>query len=105
MIRRPPRSTLFPYTTLFRSIRFRGQTLHPGAQVRGVELSVEALLERLLSRELRGGKTECGGFAGSGCEWRGRREQARGDEEPRSAHPEPPRALLHVTQSPFVPLW
>src|SRR2546429_2573050 len=24
MIRRPPRSTLFPYTTLFRSIRFRG---------------------------------------------------------------------------------
>src|SRR3712207_9098519 len=24
MIRRPPRSTLFPYTTLFRSIYFRG---------------------------------------------------------------------------------
>src|SRR5206468_9917774 len=24
MIRRPPRSTLFPYTTLFRSITFRG---------------------------------------------------------------------------------
>src|SRR5437588_7843165 len=24
MIRRPPRSTLFPYTTLFRSFRFRG---------------------------------------------------------------------------------
>src|SRR3712207_7092538 len=24
MIRRPPRSTLFPYTTLFRSCRFRG---------------------------------------------------------------------------------
>ena len=23
MIRRPPRSTLFPYTTLFRSIKFR----------------------------------------------------------------------------------
>src|SRR5260221_8483666 len=28
MIRRPPRSTLFPYTTLFRSQR----TLHPAAQ-------------------------------------------------------------------------
>src|SRR5438132_2319533 len=27
MIRRPPRSTLFPYTTLFRSRRFRGLTL------------------------------------------------------------------------------
>src|SRR3712207_6885628 len=25
MIRRPPRSTLFPYTTLFRSHRFRGE--------------------------------------------------------------------------------
>src|SRR5256885_15298444 len=30
MIRRPPRSTLFPYTTLFRSIR-----LHASIQVRG----------------------------------------------------------------------
>src|SRR2546429_8130177 len=26
MIRRPPRSTLFPYTTLFRSLRFRPRT-------------------------------------------------------------------------------
>src|SRR2546430_7686052 len=26
MIRRPPRSTLFPYTTLFRSARLRGDT-------------------------------------------------------------------------------
>src|SRR5256885_12815619 len=25
MIRRPPRSTLFPYTTLFRSVRHRGR--------------------------------------------------------------------------------
>src|SRR3989475_7585878 len=32
MIRRPPRSTLFPYTTLFRSecFCFRQQTLAPG---------------------------------------------------------------------------
>src|SRR3712207_8911732 len=27
MIRRPPRSTLFPYTTLFRSLPVRGQSL------------------------------------------------------------------------------
>src|SRR5438034_3840805 len=27
MIRRPPRSTLFPYTTLFRSLRQRGRVL------------------------------------------------------------------------------
>src|SRR5438477_7532206 len=30
MLRRPPRSTLFPYTTLFRSIRSAGKTLSPG---------------------------------------------------------------------------
>src|SRR5688572_32332677 len=28
MIRRPPRSTLFPYTTLFRSIKFRKSRSH-----------------------------------------------------------------------------
>src|SRR5258707_8536483 len=31
MIRRPPRSTLFPYTTLFRSAQLRGGTLLPDA--------------------------------------------------------------------------
>src|SRR2546425_3783650 len=29
MIRRPPRSTLFPYTTLFRSLRLRGGDRQP----------------------------------------------------------------------------
>src|SRR2546427_6975963 len=28
MIRRPPRSTLFPYTTLFRSLRYLGEAQH-----------------------------------------------------------------------------
>src|ERR1039457_6031009 len=37
MIRRPPRSTLFPYTTLFRSIRFHADHLRGGETVaRGV---------------------------------------------------------------------
>src|SRR2546427_8834984 len=31
MIRRPPRSTLFPYTTLFRSCRTRVEKAHEGA--------------------------------------------------------------------------
>src|SRR5438876_4391584 len=31
MIRRPPRSTLFPYTTLFRSGRHTGSVLYPPA--------------------------------------------------------------------------
>src|SRR3712207_7371153 len=39
MIRRPPRSTLFPYTTLFRSRLYRGlrrqQPLHPRLSDRG----------------------------------------------------------------------
>src|SRR2546430_17723052 len=41
MIRRPPRSTLFPYTTLFRS-RGTGR-----ARALGVQLSAQALLERI----------------------------------------------------------
>src|SRR2546426_6494640 len=32
MIRRPPRSTLFPYTTLFRSLRVIGQLTLPAQQ-------------------------------------------------------------------------
>src|SRR5260370_10600640 len=37
MIRRPPRSTLFPYTTLFRSTQgvAHHKTLHPGPHHRG----------------------------------------------------------------------
>src|SRR5258708_27448852 len=54
MIRRPPRSTLFPYTTLFRSIRrgaiawclVRGKPDHPVA----VQVLMEAGLQRFQSR-------------------------------------------------------
>src|SRR2546430_15133972 len=35
MIRRPPRSTLFPYTTLFRSLTRSGRNRHVGAQSGG----------------------------------------------------------------------
>src|SRR3712207_7226475 len=38
MIRRPPRSTLFPYTTLFRSER-KGDVLTTGEQVRHAALA------------------------------------------------------------------
>src|SRR5256885_7912866 len=33
MIRRPPRSTLFPYTTLFRSVQLHGDSFGRNAQV------------------------------------------------------------------------
>src|SRR3712207_6935409 len=35
MIRRPPRSTLFPYTTLFRSVQPRGLLRQHGEEGRG----------------------------------------------------------------------
>src|SRR5438309_7247571 len=42
MLRRPPRSTLFPYTTLFRSLGFH----HPVKLLRGGAHGVAALLEQ-----------------------------------------------------------
>src|SRR5690349_23161614 len=49
MIRRPPRSTLFPYTTLFRS-------REPGGGVMNQTMNFEVIAERLRARreELRG---------------------------------------------------
>src|SRR5258708_26497292 len=44
MIRRPPRSTLFPYTTLFRSER---STLHRNAA--GIEREEPIVIDRLFS--------------------------------------------------------
>src|SRR5256886_12391924 len=42
MIRRPPRSTLFPYTTLFRSQALRALQLAEQRQVLGLDGHVEA---------------------------------------------------------------
>src|SRR3989454_4332494 len=43
MIRRPPRSTLFPYTTLFRSVYYQnaGRSRHRGVEL-GAELAIAA---------------------------------------------------------------
>src|SRR5438034_3238424 len=48
MIRRPPRSTLFPYTTLFRSTRSRSSRVEPSEEAR-----------RPLTRKLPASQTEC----------------------------------------------
>src|SRR2546422_3162323 len=60
MIRRPPRSTLFPYTTLFRSARAQGAFKAPG--LRNVELTGPymhnggmATLEQVVDFYSRGG--------------------------------------------------
>src|SRR2546427_12313468 len=63
MIRRPPRSTLFPYTTLFRSHRL------PGGDGDG------------LARELHGGHGYFCGDRGAGC---AERDGFRGAVEPGS---------------------
>src|SRR5258708_21216493 len=48
MIRRPPRSTLFPYTTLFRSLVTPAERLGPG----GVEPLLDAMHAALVRRGL-----------------------------------------------------
>src|SRR2546430_4467061 len=40
MIRRPPRSTLFPYTTLFRSLQGPGRAARPAAVAAGIEVRI-----------------------------------------------------------------
>src|SRR5258708_30527012 len=49
MIRRPPRSTLFPYTTLFRSIldlRFKNGGADPYFVVNGIDISTPQLVSQ-----------------------------------------------------------
>src|SRR3712207_7211879 len=43
MIRRPPRSTLFPYTTLFRSVRRRRESERGRARAPGLPAAAVAL--------------------------------------------------------------
>src|SRR3989475_12300995 len=51
MIRRPPRSTLFPYTTLFRSRRGRSASGRGGSAGRAAATRARAADSRCLSRE------------------------------------------------------
>src|SRR5256885_10025344 len=54
MIRRPPRSTLFPYTTLFRSFGHRALVAHFAAALVQVQLGdLERLLRKIDSRHAR----------------------------------------------------
>src|SRR2546422_6067531 len=46
MIRRPPRSTLFPYTTLFRSSRNRNESLKIDKESRGYDRSLNRRVSR-----------------------------------------------------------
>src|SRR3712207_6892048 len=56
MIRRPPRSTLFPYTTLFRSARSAHAPRRPGLRGGGGDLHGVLVLARVgARRDRRGG--------------------------------------------------
>src|SRR3712207_8577053 len=57
MIRRPPRSTLFPYTTLFRSIK-RGPTGILGTNKRDSQETVDSIVEDLRSGNVPGRQTD-----------------------------------------------
>src|SRR2546430_11824218 len=70
MIRRPPRSTLFPYTTLFRSQPCRGagvQLLEGGGEpvARGGLRRAQAECLQVVDREARGGARQDAGQLGS----------------------------------------
>src|SRR2546428_9361763 len=64
MIRRPPRSTLFPYTTLFRSLR--GQAgIEPAKNITGKDAYFAALAELL--KGVGKADTVLLGYSGHGC--------------------------------------
>src|SRR3712207_8645933 len=58
MIRRPPRSTLFPYTTLFRSPPVLGERLVRVAAERAGEQGVVADLRMGVERQVVGGQVD-----------------------------------------------
>src|SRR3989442_3755139 len=61
MIRRPPRSTLFPYTTLFRSLLFTGTWLdHKGVFYLREAFETLALRMPLLRLTIAGCQTDAG---------------------------------------------
>src|SRR2546422_8367885 len=94
MIRRPPRSTLFPYTTLFRSV--------PGDQRRGAAERREgvAVAREVLERDRRIGRANPERSLGVGG--RREREPERGGEEslvhgPTGSTSEGPDAVTRIT--------
>src|SRR5258707_2870654 len=58
MIRRPPRSTLFPYTTLFRSVRF-GRVIPPLVRVIGIIVDFKSSLRPFSSVEADDERLPC----------------------------------------------
>src|ERR1039458_158092 len=77
MIRRPPRSTLFPYTTLFRSSR-KATAAHPRNVKAGSVCLVQVITIRVNPQE---GASEGHGRASAAAERRGTKRQVRGRQK------------------------
>src|SRR5256885_6167392 len=71
MIRRPPRSTLFPYTTLFRSLS-NGEMIDNPRHYRKSEKKLKKLQEALSHKKHKNAKT--------GCKGHRRRKASRSEE-------------------------
>src|SRR2546426_6367587 len=64
MIRRPPRSTLFPYTTLFRSVGMEKRTVIPGVGLPNESLTVAVtvcVVPTVFEADLGASVSEAGG--------------------------------------------
>src|SRR3712207_6940794 len=87
MIRRPPRSTLFPYTTLFRSVQDPAQPRRQALLVGGVDHLGEVLPARVLGDVRAGGRVhEQRGPRGHVLGEAGRRRQDRKSTRLNSSH-------------------
>src|SRR5262245_63075219 len=62
MIRRPPRSTLFPYTTLFRSWIAKVRSIGPRMRVSGVQGSSCSFIENLPKKKNAEGSPRTSAF-------------------------------------------
>src|SRR3989442_5136422 len=102
MIRRPPRSTLFPYTTLFRSCEPQpGNNQHPAVELRrdadGRVLRVPVRRGRLLQRRgSRGGEQEAARQCGQGPG----RGEGKGNPSHQGTTPPQPTSFLVPTRVP-----
>src|SRR6476660_2716973 len=94
MIRRPPRSTLFPYTTLFRSagdgLEGHGLTFTTGRGTEVVVAAVDALRPLVLGRSVEGLEADLGAF------WR----DLVGDSQLRWIGPE--KGVIHLATAAVV---
>src|SRR3712207_9507795 len=101
MIRRPPRSTLFPYTTLFRS-RKRVELQANGLSTQADKLTQQAQKALEVGREdlAREALTRRSGIQQQMADLQGQHAQLQGEEEKPTRASQPPQALVASFRPP-----